>query len=62
MLELIHSYICDSMHINSVGGSKYFVSFINDYLWFIAVYIVCMIKQKSEAFTEFKTFLNLHEK
>ena len=50
------------MHINSVGDSKYFVSFINDYLWFIAVYIVCMIKQKSEAFTEFKTFLNLHEK
>lgn len=55
-LELIHSHICGPMNVDSVGSSKFFVTFIDDYSRFITVY---MIKQKSEAFEQFKEFINL---
>ena len=55
-LELIHSHICGPMNADSVGVSKFFVTYIDDYSRFITVY---MIKQKSEAFEQFKEFINL---
>lgn len=30
-LEFIHSDVCEPMSTDSVGGSKYFVTFIDDY-------------------------------
>ena len=30
-LELIHSDVCGPMPVNSVGGSRYFVTFVDDY-------------------------------
>lgn len=41
-----------------MGSSEYFVTFIDDYLRFITVY---MIKQKSEVFEKFKKFINFDE-
>lgn len=46
------------MNVDSVGSSEYFVTFIDDYLRFITVY---MIKQKSEVFEKFKKFINFDE-
>ena len=50
MLELIHSDIFGPMNVDSEEGSRFFESFIDDYSWFITVY---MIKDKSDAFTKF---------
>ena len=57
-LELIHSDICGPMSVNSVGGSKYFITFIDDYSRFTYVY---MIKNKSEALEKFQEFVELSE-
>ena len=58
MLEVTHGEICGHMNADLVRNLRYFVSFIDDYSQFITVY---MIKQKLEAFTKFKEFLNLVE-
>lgn len=58
LLKLIHTDICRPMNFDSVWGSKYFATFIGDYLKFITVY---MIKKKSEAFEKFREFINLVE-
>ena len=49
-MELIHSDVCGPL---SIGGSKYFVTFIDDYSRCCAVYFM---KQKSEVFAKFKEF------
>lgn len=59
MLELIHSDVCGPMNINSVGGSKYFITFTDDFTRFVTVY---MMKRKSEALEKFKEYVNLVEK
>ena len=45
LLELIHSDVCGPMGVPSVGGSRYFVTIIDDFLRYTTFY---MIKQKSE--------------
>ena len=30
-LQLVHSDVCGPMHTESIGGKKYFVTFIDDY-------------------------------
>ena len=57
-LELVHSDVCGPMSVDSVGGSKYFVTFIDDFSHFIVVY---MMKHKSEVFQKFKFFLSMGE-
>lgn len=51
-LELIHSDVC-SMENESLAGSKYFVTFIDDYSRCCAVYFM---KNKSEVLEKLKTF------
>lgn len=36
-LQLVHSDVCGPMQIESIGGCKYFVTFIDDYSWCCAV-------------------------
>lgn len=43
-LELIHSYICGLMHTPSMGGARYFATFIDDFSRMTFVYL---LKSKS---------------
>ena len=52
-LELIHSDVCGPMHTESIGGRKYFVTFIDDYSRCCAVYF---LRHKSEVLDKFKEF------
>ena len=52
-LQLVHSDVCGPMKTASLGGSKYFVTFIDDYSHCCAVF---MLKHKSKVFKYFKEF------
>ena len=43
--QLVHSDVCGPMRTESIGGNKYFVTFIDDYSRCCAVYY---LKRKSE--------------
>jgi hypothetical protein len=53
LLELVHSDICGPLQVDSLGGKKYFITFIDDYS---RVMIVRTIARKSEAFDSFLIF------
>lgn len=53
--ELIHADVCGPMEEKSVGGSRYFVSFKDDFSKFRRVFFISM---KSEVTNCLKTFLN----
>jgi len=52
-LELVHTYVCGPMKTKSIGGSAYFVSFIDDFSRYFYVYF---IKEKSEVFDRLREF------
>ncbi|CAK6974377.1 Retrovirus-related Pol polyprotein from transposon TNT 1-94 [Scomber scombrus] len=52
-LQLIHSDVCGPMQTESIGGVKYFVTFIDDYSRCCKVYF---LKQKSEVLSKFNEF------
>ena len=52
-LELVHSDVCGPMQVDSVGGSRYFVSFIDDFIRYAFVYF---LREKAEIFDIFKQF------
>ncbi len=51
-LQLVHSDVCGPM-TESIGGNRYFVTFIDDYSKCCAVYF---LKNKSDVFRKFKEF------
>jgi len=53
ILQLIHSDVCGPMHTESVGGCRYFVTFIDDYSRCCRVYFM---RNKSDTFDKFKEF------
>ena len=55
-LELVHSDICGPLEKQSVGGAKYFITFIDDHTNWSVVY---PLYKKSEAFHYFKIFAEL---
>ena len=52
-LELVHSDVCGPMQTASIGGAKYFVTFIDDYTRCCSVFF---LRHKSEVFDKFKEF------
>jgi hypothetical protein len=40
ILELVHSDVCEPLWIVTLGGVKYFVTFIDDYSRFDRIYIL----------------------
>uniref|UniRef100_A0A251SKN6 Putative zinc finger, CCHC-type n=1 Tax=Helianthus annuus TaxID=4232 RepID=A0A251SKN6_HELAN len=58
-LQLVHSDICGPMRTESIGGCRYFITFIDDYTRKSWVYF---LKYKSEALSYFKRFKALNEK
>ena len=53
--EIIHSDVCGPMHIKSLGSSRYFVTFIDDYSRYTQTYF---LKNKDEVLEKFKEFVN----
>ena len=58
ILELIHTDICGPMNVTSVGGSRYFIIFIDDKT---RMTFISFIKTKNEVFEKFKDFKALVE-
>ena len=58
-LEIVHSDICGPMKMPSLGGSIYFLTFIDDFTRKTWVYF---LKYKSETFEKFKEFRAFVEK
>lgn len=52
-LQRVHSDVCGPMPTNSLGGKRYFVTFVDDYTRFCSVYFT---RNKSEVFNKFKEF------
>ena len=52
-LELVHTDVCGEMQTNSLGGRKYFVSFIDDFSRYAHVYFLC---NKSDVFSAFQDY------
>lgn len=53
LIELVHSDVCGPFRVCSVGGSKYFVTFIDDKSRRIFIYFM---KAKNEVFEKFKIY------
>ncbi|KAK4258396.1 hypothetical protein QN277_007851 [Acacia crassicarpa] len=58
-LQLVHSDIAGPLDIPSLGGNKYYITFIDDFSRKAWVYI---LKEKSEALDKFKEFKAMAEK
>ena len=58
LLELVHSDVCGPMRSESIGGARYFVTFIDDYSRFT---VVKVMKTKSEVLEHFTAYLNWAE-
>ena len=52
-LQLVHSDMCGPMNVNSIGGSKYVLSFTGDYTKYVTVYF---LKNKSEVLSKFQEY------
>lgn len=59
VLGLVHSDICGPMHVASLGGARYFVSFIDDKTRYTEV---AMLKNKSDVFKAFQEYKSKAEK
>ena len=57
-LEIVHSGVCGPMRTTSIGGARYFVTFVDDYSRKVWVYTM---KCKGEWFERFKEFQALVE-
>ena len=57
-LELVHSDVCGPMSVDSIGGSRYFITFIDDYSRFVVTYTM---KYKNEAIEKFKEYVAMAE-
>lgn len=54
LLEVIHSDVCGPMQTASLGGARYFVTFIDDFSRKVFVYPIKSKAEVLEKFTEFK--------
>jgi hypothetical protein len=58
-LEVVYSDVCGPMQVNSYGGNRYFVSFVDDFSRKIWTYL---ISKKSEVLSVFKKFKSVVER
>ena len=54
LLDLIHTNLCEFERILCCGGSRYFITFIDDFSTYTHVYL---LKNKSDALNKFQDFL-----
>jgi transposase InsO family protein len=53
-MDLVHSDVCGPMQVDTVGGLKYSVTFIDDYSCYCTIYL---LKQKSEVKVKLAEFI-----
>lgn len=53
LLYLVHSDVCGPIQVPSMGGARYFISFVDDYSKWIFIYTM---QRNSEAFGRIKTY------
>lgn len=58
ILQLVHSDVCGPFRTNSLGGARYFVTFIDDFSRKTWLYF---ITNKNQVLTKFQHFVNLVE-
>ena len=58
LLEMIHTDVCGPMQVDSEGGSRYLVTFTDDYSRYTTVYFM---KHKSEVLEKFQQYTQLVE-
>ena len=59
ILEVIYSDVCGPIQVDSIGGNKYFVTFIDDFSRKLWTYL---IKKKSEVIEVFSKFKSMVER
>ena len=59
ILEVIYSDVCGPIQVDSIGGNKYFVTFIDDFSRKLWTYL---IKKKSEVIKVFAKFKSMVER
>lgn len=59
LLGVVHSDVCGPFEVPSLGGNKYFVSFVDEFSRMMWIYL---IQAKGEVFTVFKRFKLMAEK
>ena len=57
ILEIVHSDVCGPMQENSLGGNRYFVTFIDDKSRYTAVYFMKTKDQVLEKFKEYEAMV-----
>ncbi|CDF32368.1 unnamed protein product [Chondrus crispus] len=55
-LDLVHSDVCGPLEVQSIGGSRYFITFVDDHSNWVVVYTM---RNKSEAFAKYKLYEKL---
>ena len=58
VLDLVHSDVCGPLQVPSLGGARYFVTFIDDYSGWATTYTM---KRKFEVFEKYKHFEKFNE-
>ena len=56
LLQIVHSDVCGPMKTQSIGGSRYFVTFIDDMSRYAAIYF---IRSKDEVLSKFKVYADM---
>src|SRR5205823_12882614 len=59
ILDLVHTDVCGPMQTTSIGGAKYFATFVDDKSRHVTLYL---LKSKDEVFDRFKEFKEYAEK
>ena len=52
-IDLVHSDVCGPLAVRSFGGSRYFITFVDEHSNWVVVYTM---RNKSEAFAKYKLF------
>ncbi|CDF39892.1 unnamed protein product [Chondrus crispus] len=55
-LDLVHSDVCGPLEVQSIGGSRCFITFVDDHSNWVVVYTM---RYKSEAFAKYKLYEKL---
>ena len=61
-LEIVYLSVCSPMKNMSVGGAKYFIIFLDDFLKNVWVYMMKSIREWFERFKEFRAFVEKQSK